>query len=74
MAVPAHDSRDFDFAKKYDLEIIPVIYPENIIKKYKEQTDEKFFSSLTQEEADKHILETQELENNFFDNLPFTND
>ncbi len=29
MAVPAHDQRDFDFAVKYDLEIIPVIDPKN---------------------------------------------
>ncbi|MEA3350137.1 MAG: leucine--tRNA ligase [Chloroflexota bacterium] len=28
MAVPAHDERDFAFARKYDLEIIPVIQPE----------------------------------------------
>ncbi|MDR0570264.1 MAG: leucine--tRNA ligase [Clostridiales Family XIII bacterium] len=28
MAVPAHDQRDFDFAVKYGLEIIPVIEPE----------------------------------------------
>jgi leucyl-tRNA synthetase len=27
MGVPAHDERDFDFAKKYDLPIIPVIRP-----------------------------------------------
>jgi leucyl-tRNA synthetase len=27
MAVPAHDDRDFEFAKKYNLEIIPVIKP-----------------------------------------------
>ena len=27
MAVPAHDDRDFDFAKKYDLPINPVIKP-----------------------------------------------
>ncbi len=27
MAVPAHDQRDFEFAKKYNLEIIPVIKP-----------------------------------------------
>ena len=27
MAVPAHDERDFDFAKKFNLEIIPVIEP-----------------------------------------------
>ncbi|MBN2899434.1 MAG: leucine--tRNA ligase [Clostridia bacterium] len=29
MAVPAHDERDFDFAKKYDLNVIPVVDPEN---------------------------------------------
>ena len=28
MAVPAHDQRDFDFARKYGLEIIPVIQPQ----------------------------------------------
>jgi leucyl-tRNA synthetase len=28
MAVPAHDERDFEFARKYGLEIIPVIQPE----------------------------------------------
>ena len=29
MAVPAHDERDFDFAKKYGLEIIPVVDPQD---------------------------------------------
>ena len=29
MAVPAHDDRDFEFAKAFDLEIIPVIKPAN---------------------------------------------
>lgn len=29
MAVPAHDERDFDFAKKFGLEIIPVVQPED---------------------------------------------
>ena len=29
MAVPAHDERDFEFAKKYNIPIIPVIKPEN---------------------------------------------
>lgn len=29
MAVPAHDERDFEFAKKYDLDIVPVVKPED---------------------------------------------
>ncbi|MEG0292213.1 MAG: leucine--tRNA ligase [Anaerovoracaceae bacterium] len=29
MAVPAHDQRDFEFAKKFDLEIIPVVDTNN---------------------------------------------
>lgn len=29
MAVPAHDERDFEFAKKYGIEIIPVIKPDD---------------------------------------------
>ncbi|MGL1931500.1 MAG: leucine--tRNA ligase [Desulfotalea sp.] len=29
MAVPAHDQRDFEFAKKYELPIKPVVVPEN---------------------------------------------
>lgn len=29
MAVPAHDQRDFDFAKLFDLEIIPVVQPDD---------------------------------------------
>ncbi len=30
MAVPAHDERDFAFARKYELPIIPVIQPEGV--------------------------------------------
>ncbi len=29
MGVPAHDQRDFEFARKYNLEIVPVIDPED---------------------------------------------
>jgi len=32
MAVPAHDSRDYDFAKKYNVEVIPVIINGSIEK------------------------------------------
>ena len=34
---PAHDQRDFDFAKKYNLEILPVILPDNIEESEKNQ-------------------------------------
>ena len=27
MAVPAHDQRDFDFARKFNLDIVPVVFP-----------------------------------------------
>lgn len=30
MAVPAHDQRDFEFARKYGLKVIPVIQPEGV--------------------------------------------
>src|SRR5512136_3137982 len=30
MAVPAHDERDFAFARKYGLPIVPVIQPEGV--------------------------------------------
>ncbi|MCK9173755.1 MAG: leucine--tRNA ligase [Desulforhopalus sp.] len=30
MAVPAHDERDFEFARKYDIEIKPVVIPEGV--------------------------------------------
>ncbi|NOY69685.1 MAG: leucine--tRNA ligase [Deltaproteobacteria bacterium] len=30
MSVPAHDQRDFEFAKKYELPIIPVIRPDGV--------------------------------------------
>jgi leucyl-tRNA synthetase len=31
MAVPAHDQRDFEFARKYDLAVKPVVQPENML-------------------------------------------
>jgi leucyl-tRNA synthetase len=30
MAVPAHDQRDFEFARKFNLDVIPVILPEGV--------------------------------------------
>jgi leucyl-tRNA synthetase len=39
MAVPAHDERDFEFAQKFNLEIIPVVQPED--KELKQQVLDK---------------------------------
>ena len=51
MAVPAHDERDFEFAKKYDLPIRPVIRTE---------ADEKTVESFNLKEKSKISLRDKE--------------
>ncbi|MAG47840.1 leucine--tRNA ligase [archaeon] len=55
MAVPGHDKRDLEFAKKYDLPIKEVINDSNIL------INSKKFNGLTAEEAKDKI--TKELQN-----------
>ncbi|HKL10239.1 MAG TPA: leucine--tRNA ligase [Clostridia bacterium] len=43
MAVPAHDERDFEFAQKYGLKIIPVITPED--KMLTEEMEEAYIGN-----------------------------
>ena len=64
MAVPAHDERDFEFAKKYSLPIKYVIKPKegelDTSKAYTEPGilfDSGEFSGLTSEEAKKRIID-----------------
>ncbi len=54
MAVPAHDQRDFDFAKKYDISITPVIQPEDREKELKEEDLEEAYSE------DGHLINSGE--------------
>ncbi len=63
---PAHDQRDFDFATKYKLEIIPVVNSEEISKNKilkKAYTGDgklinsEFLNSMSVEEAKKKIIE-----------------
>jgi leucyl-tRNA synthetase len=64
MAVPAHDERDFDFAKKYDLPIKGVIKPFNEefsadkpFTDVGELFDSEMFNGLNSKEAQAKIIE-----------------
>lgn len=64
MAVPAHDSRDFDFAKKFGLEIIEVVSGgENVNEKAYTNTNDgimvnsDFLNGLSVKEAKESIFE-----------------
>jgi leucyl-tRNA synthetase len=70
MAVPAHDERDFDFAKKYDLPIKAVIKPfdaaSDTSKAYTEVGelfDSESFNGLNSKEAQAKIIEHFEAQN-----------
>ncbi len=62
MGVPAHDERDFTFAKKYQLEILEVIAGEETSLEEKPYTEDgrlvasKTFSGLTSEEAREQMV------------------
>jgi len=68
MAVPAHDERDFEFAKKYNIPVIPVIKPEDTEWDFDKEAytgagiliNSNSFDGLHSTEAKKKI--TEELE------------
>ena len=51
MAVPAHDERDFEFARKYTVPVIQSILPED-----KENYDFANFESLPEKATSKGVL------------------
>jgi leucyl-tRNA synthetase len=65
MGVPAHDQRDFEFAKKYQIPVKVVISPENytgtdLVEAYVEngiQINSKKFNGLTNDKAKMRIAE-----------------
>lgn len=72
MAVPAHDQRDFEFAKKYNLPLKPVIFPKN--KKQIDFSKEPFvekgllqnsseFDGLDSKQASKKIIQNLQNKN-----------
>ena len=68
MGVPAHDQRDFDFAKKYDLEIIKVISNTDanneVYTGHGKLINSKIFNDLESKNAAKDII-SYISENNF---------
>ena len=61
MAVPAHDERDYEFAKKYNLEIIPVLAGGDISEKaYTEDgvhINSEFLDGMNKEESINKMIE-----------------
>ncbi len=61
MAVPAHDERDYDFAKKFNLEIIPVIQGGDISKEAYVgdgvHINSEFLNGLNKEDAINKMIE-----------------
>ncbi len=71
---PAHDQRDLDFAKKYEIEVIPVVKPNNIqdvdfkiddtaYTEEGEVINSDFLNGLSTKEAKNKIIEVLEKEN-----------
>lgn len=64
MSVPAHDQRDYDFAVKYGVEIIPVVEGGNIFESAYTgdgvHINSEFLNGLNNEEAFKKIIEVLE--------------
>lgn len=65
MGVPAHDERDFEFAQKFDLEIVPVIESSNPLpnKEYGNLINSGEYNGLSSLEAKQKLLNFLE-ENN----------
>ena len=61
MSVPAHDDRDFEFAKKFNLPIKPVIKPDlrNVSEDLRKELESKF-DYLLEENVDYSKIEMQE--------------
>jgi len=63
MAVPAHDQRDWDFAKKYNLPIQPIVKPKGPKHDFNSSAFEDYGTSSTPDKKNVETLEAIELMN-----------
>lgn len=61
MAVPAHDERDFEFAKKYKLEIIPVVLSNGSRALYWDEKKQYWYSQKYTDEWNDHYANNGKL-------------
>lgn len=60
MAVPAHDQRDFEFARQYDLQIAPVVIPEDTELAADTMNEASTASGILQNSGEFSGLESEE--------------
>jgi len=67
MAVPAHDERDFEFAKKYKLDILSTITPKELAEEITKQIQE----NRSDKDIDESFQKMMILESDYSTQLPF---
>jgi leucyl-tRNA synthetase len=60
MAVPAHDQRDFEFARKYQLPIVPVVIPEDAKLEPESMEEASIIHGILQNSGEFNGMDSQE--------------